>query len=40
MILWHLGVTLILFIWIYKDTNADLRFLLIGSLIPDIVDKL
>ena len=39
MILWHTGVTLVLFLRIFKDRNADLRFLLIGSLIPDIVDK-
>ena len=39
MIFWHLGVTLFLFVWIFKDKNADLRFLLIGSLLPDIIDK-
>ena len=39
MILWHIGVTLLLFLWIFKDRNADLRYLLIGSLTPDIVDK-
>ena len=39
MIFWHIGLTLFLFVWIFKDKNADLRFLLIGSLLPDIIDK-
>ncbi len=39
MIFWHLGVTLFLFLWIFKDRTADLRYLLIGSLLPDLIDK-
>ncbi len=39
MIFWHLGLTLFLFIWIFRDKNADLRYLLVGSLLPDIIDK-
>ena len=39
MILWHSGATLLLFIWIFKDRNADLRFLLVASLVPDLIDK-
>ena len=39
MIFWHLGSTLFLFLWIFKDRTADLRYLLIGSLIPDLIDK-
>ena len=39
MIFWHIGVTLFLFLWIFKDRNADLRFLLVASLAPDLIDK-
>ena len=39
MIFWHLGVTLCLFLWIFKDRTSDLRFLLLGSLLPDFIDK-
>ena len=39
MIFWHLGVTLFLFLWIFKDRTADLRYLLVGSLLPDLLDK-
>lgn len=39
MIFWHMGLTLFLFLWIFKDKTADLRYLLLGSLLPDIIDK-
>ena len=39
MIFWHLGVTLFLFLWIFKDRTPDLRYLLVGSLLPDLLDK-
>jgi len=39
MIIWHIGATLLLFLWIFKDRNADLRFLLVASLVPDLIDK-
>jgi membrane-bound metal-dependent hydrolase YbcI (DUF457 family) len=39
MIFWHLGATLFLFLWIFKDRTADLRYLLVGSLLPDLLDK-
>ncbi len=39
MIFWHLGLALFLFVWIFRDKSADLRYLLVGSLLPDIIDK-
>ena len=38
MILWHLGATLFLFRWIFRDPKVDVRFLAVGALVPDIVD--
>ncbi len=38
MIFWHLGGALFLFRWIFRDPSADVRFLLLGVLIPDMVD--
>ncbi len=39
MILWHVGATLAIVRYVFKDPNMDLRFLAIGSLLPDLVDK-
>ena len=38
MLFWHLGATLWLFRWIFKDPKVDVRFLLAGAVIPDLVD--
>lgn len=38
MLLWHLGATLWLFRWIFKDPKVDVRFLLAGAVLPDLVD--
>lgn len=38
MVFWHLGATWFLFRWIFRDPQVDLRFLLLGSLLPDLVD--
>ncbi len=35
---WHLGATLWLFRWIFKDPKVDVRFLLAGAVILDLVD--
>lgn len=39
MLLWHLGVTLFLVRWIFRDPKMDLRWVLLGSILPDLVDK-
>lgn len=39
MILWHLGVTTLAVRYVYRDPAMDLRWVLAGSLLPDIVDK-
>ncbi|MCZ6663488.1 MAG: metal-dependent hydrolase [Actinobacteria bacterium] len=38
MLFWHLGATLWLFRWIFKDPIVDVRFLLLGAILPDLVD--
>lgn len=38
MILWHLATALFGFRWVFRDPDADLRWLLAGSLGPDLVD--
>ena len=40
MLLWHLGATLWLFRWIFRDPKVDVRFLLAGAVLPDLVDLL
>ncbi len=39
MILWHVGATLAIVRYVFKDPNMDLRFVALGSLLPDLVDK-
>ena len=38
MLLWHLGASLWLFRWIFRDPKVDVRFLLFGALLPDLID--
>lgn len=38
MLFWHLGATLWLFRWIFRDPKVDVRFLLVGAILPDLVD--
>ena len=38
MIAWHLGATLFLFRWIFRDPKVDVRFLALGAVLPDLVD--
>lgn len=40
MLFWHVGATLWLFRWIFRDPKVDVRFLLIGAILPDLVDLL
>lgn len=39
MILWHLGMTLLIVRYVYRDPDMDLRWVLAGSLLPDVLDK-
>jgi inner membrane protein len=38
MLFWHLGATLWLFRWIFRDPKVDVRYLLVGAILPDLVD--
>lgn len=38
MLFWHVGGTLWLFRWIFRDPKVDVRFLLLGAILPDLVD--
>lgn len=35
---WHLGSALWLFRWIFRDPKVDVRFLLVGAILPDLID--
>lgn len=38
MLFWHLGAVTFLFRWIFRDPKVDLRFLLLGAALPDVID--
>lgn len=38
MLFWHLGAPLWLFRWIFRDPKVDVRFLLVGAILPDLID--
>ena len=38
MFFWHVGAALWLFRWIFKDPKVDVRFLLFGAILPDLID--
>ena len=39
MVLWHLGGTIAVFRYVFRDPKVDIRFLGLGALLPDLVDK-
>ena len=39
MILWHLGITVLVVRYVFRDPNMDLRWIMVGSLLPDVIDK-
>lgn len=39
MIFWHLGGTTLIVRYVFRDPAMDLRWVLAGSLLPDIIDK-
>lgn len=38
MLFWHLGASLWLFRWVFKDPKVDVRYLLIGAILADLID--
>lgn len=38
MLAWHLGAVTFLFRWIFRDPKVDMRFLLAGVVLPDLID--
>lgn len=39
MILWHLGMTVLIVRYVFRDPRMDLRWVLAGSILPDLIDK-
>ena len=39
MIFWHVGGTLAVVRYVFKDPAMDLRFLAFGAILPDLIDK-
>ncbi len=39
MIFWHVGITLLGVRYVFRDPAMDLRWVIVGSLLPDLVDK-
>lgn len=38
MVLWHLGATVAIARYAFRDERMDLRFLMLGAVLPDIID--
>jgi len=38
VLFWHFGASLWLFRWIFRDPKVDVRFLLFGAILPDLID--
>ena len=38
MLFWHLGASLWLFRWIFRDPKVDVRFLFLGAILSDLID--
>ena len=39
MLLWHLGMTTLVARYVFRDPMMDLRWLAVGALLPDMIDK-
>lgn len=39
MVFWHVGGTLAVVRYVFRDPAMDLRFVILGSLLPDLIDK-
>ena len=40
ILFWTSGLSIYLFLYVFKDKNADLRFIIFGSLFPVIFDSI
>jgi hypothetical protein len=38
MLFWHLGASIAVARYTFRDERMDLRFLALGALLPDIID--
>ena len=39
MFFWHVGGALFIARWVFRDPRMDLRILVLGSVLPDLIDK-
>lgn len=39
VILWHIGGTIAIIRYSFRDERMDLRFLILGAVLPDVIDK-
>ncbi len=39
MLFWHIGGTVLLFRYVFRDPKVDLRWLVFGALLPNLIDK-
>ncbi len=39
MFFWHIAGAILLFRWIYRDPKVDIRYLALGALLPNLIDK-
>lgn len=39
MLLWHLGMTTLIARYVFRDPSMDLRWLAVGAVLPDVIDK-
>jgi len=38
MLFWHIGGSLWLFRWLFRDPKVDVRFLILGAVVADLID--
>lgn len=38
MLAWHIGAVVFLFRWIFRDPKVDVRLLVLGAVLPDLID--
>jgi membrane-bound metal-dependent hydrolase YbcI (DUF457 family) len=39
MLFWHVGGSIAIFRYVFRDPKVDLRFLALGAILPDLIDK-
>lgn len=40
MLLWHVAAAIFIFRWVFRDPKVDVRFLVAGTIVPDVIDLL